>query len=201
MCCETHDLRDFITWFDGGDQALAELLAPGGDYRCRCTELGKWQGQRCERRADGEDLLCPWCRGTEHQGWYMRQLGGQSPAVLAYYAQHGEVGYAQAYPTEPSRRLPRVRRLPREPRGELAGYSADVPGNEYLAAPVPSVPELTDYRSGDASGQPLRFTPGEIEEMRAASGLVQWAETKLTFEFPPADASGVMKYLMRKYGV
>jgi hypothetical protein len=199
MCCETHDLRDFIARHDGGDQALAAPPAPGGDYRCRCTELGRWRGQRCERIADGEDLLCPWCRETEHQMWYMRELGGQSPAVQAYYAQRGEVGYAQAYPMEPSRRLPRVRRLTADQRQDLAvsGAGLDELGNEYFAA----VPELTDYGPGNASWQQLRFSPGEIESMRAASGLVQWAETRLTFDFPPADAPGIVEYLRRKYGV
>lgn len=97
MCCETHDLRSFVLKYRGED----EHLAPEDNRRCRCTELGKWQGRACVMEADGEDLLCAWCRTADHMRWYEVQLRSGDPAVQAYYRQHGGPGYASAYPAGP----------------------------------------------------------------------------------------------------
>jgi hypothetical protein len=79
MCCDTHALRDALE--EPG--SLARLLAPGEDWRCRCAH----PGARCERRADAEDLLCAWCRVTDHQDWWGRRTrygGGRTSSYGEY---------------------------------------------------------------------------------------------------------------------
>src|ERR1700729_1987369 len=54
------------------------LLAESEGFRCRCALTE----QPCQRRADGEDLNCDWCRRTDHQAWARQNLpvslGGQA---------------------------------------------------------------------------------------------------------------------------
>jgi hypothetical protein len=83
VCCETHDLRDWLARAHGGDVPLA----PDDQHRCRCSELGRWNGTPCQRYADGEDVLCPWCRVTDHMKWYYQATA--DPLVTGYYAQGG----------------------------------------------------------------------------------------------------------------
>ncbi len=177
MCCETHDLRDFLARFDGRGEALAELLAPSDGYRCRCTELGRWGGQRCERKADREDLLCPWCRSTDHQMWYTGQLRDAGPAVRAYYEERGgnEYGGLPSY---------------REFRESLAvsgeGYTVSGPGGGR-----------TDYSYRPAGSSPLSFRPRDIGQMQAQSRL---AKGPVAFEFDAMTTADTFEYLRRKYG-
>jgi hypothetical protein len=88
MCCVTHPYRDQL------DQALAlcqgtlpafeALMAESEDFRCRCS-LAK---QSCQRRATGEDLICDWCRQTDHEAWARANLptalGGQADLPRNY---------------------------------------------------------------------------------------------------------------------
>ena len=227
MCCETHDLRDFIARHDGGDLALA----PEDNRRCRCTELGRWPGQACQREADGEDLLCPWCRTVDHRRWYERTALAGNPAVAAYYAEHGQAGYAYAYPGGPVR----VRRLPREegyrefaarlgegaagvtvsgqdlsisPRGLAEaerGISRGLGENGYSAAGYtasgPENVQWTDFSFRGGGPPPFTFSRGEIEAMRAADqaqgGPLAGYRLELTGEM---TTEGVMRYLQRRYG-
>jgi hypothetical protein len=64
MCCGTHPLRDEMDRQAGVEFQLAERE----DFRCRCPHFGS----PCDRRMDGEDFLCEWCRvmGPEgHRKW------------------------------------------------------------------------------------------------------------------------------------
>jgi hypothetical protein len=82
MCCNTHPLRDRLALaeVDPGDesalQAHRALMAPSDDWRCRCGH----QGTRCERKADAEDLLCAWCRETDHPDWWAANVNRASAA-------------------------------------------------------------------------------------------------------------------------
>jgi hypothetical protein len=92
MCCDTHDLRDAIALYeasasasDAGSAAAAleahqALLAESEGFRCRCPH-----GVPCKRKADAEDLLCEWCRGTDHALWYAARAPGR-PAPPGAYA-------------------------------------------------------------------------------------------------------------------
>jgi hypothetical protein len=88
MCCVTHPYRDRL------DQALAReqgtlpafemLMAESEDFRCRCSLTE----QPCQRRSTGEDLICDWCRQTDHEAWARANLpaalGGQADLPRNY---------------------------------------------------------------------------------------------------------------------
>lgn len=68
MCCNTHEDRDAADRARGID--VDALLAPSEEWRCRCL----FTAVRCRRRATGEDLLCDWCRETDHMR-FCEELG------------------------------------------------------------------------------------------------------------------------------
>lgn len=228
MCCETHDLRDFMARYDGRDGALAELLAPDDMHRCRCTELGKWPGTRCERTADGEDILCPWCRATDHSEWYAVQGLEKAPGWVAYYRQYGRAGYAQAYPGGSLQGYSAMGRLRDKSGYGQAEYAPQdyrkfieqaqsgqvtVPGTEWESGLAVSPQGLAEaegsYSPGpyletgriDFRAQPFTFSTEEIAGMRAAS---QAGEGLAGYRLEAAgelSTEGVMRYLQRKYGM
>lgn len=208
MCCETHDLRSFVLKYRGEQ----EHLAPADDRRCRCTELGKWGGQACVMEADGEDLLCAWCRSTDHMAWYDGMLRGGDPAVAAYYADRRRAGYAEAYPGgqlpewQPARweaaspmaelRDEAVRWSQAElERGIREGLAGDAYGNGYPASGPGG--ELTDYQVRPEGVSPFSFTPGEVRWMQSQ---VQLPPSSEVFEFEGMTVGDVMRYLRNKYG-
>jgi hypothetical protein len=94
MCCGTHPLRDEMDRQAGVEFQLAERE----DFRCRCPHFGS----PCDRRMDGEDFLCEWCRakGLEgHKQWCYENesVGGYGPSPSVSAAQYDEV----QYPSQP----------------------------------------------------------------------------------------------------
>lgn len=72
------------------------LLAPSEDWRCRC----KSTSVRCRRKATGEDLLCDWCRATDHMAFCESVLQSYRVTGSPYAADSFEVGY-RAYEPRP----------------------------------------------------------------------------------------------------
>ena len=77
MCCGTHTARDQldiqarITQITNG-KPLAWDFAEDERLRCQCDFSS---GHPCKRRMTGEDLLCDWCRVTDHLDWCRRHAG------------------------------------------------------------------------------------------------------------------------------
>jgi hypothetical protein len=206
MCCETHDLRDFLTRAHGGEDALRGVLAPADNRRCRCTELGKWGGQACAREANGEDLLCDWCRVTDHMRWYETALRGGDPVAQAYYEQRGAVTFGRSGSGALSARasLAAADEAPGwgDPAADISGdirravAEAGSYGNRYAAAAGPVIPAgKIDFR--------FEFSAQEIAAMRAASGGddsfgLRSMRIELQQEM---TAEQVMRYVRGRFGV
>jgi hypothetical protein len=62
MCCDTHHLRDVVDMKTTG-HAHGVLVERADPFRCLCRKVG----DPCMLRATGEDKLCDWCRGRDHQ--------------------------------------------------------------------------------------------------------------------------------------
>jgi hypothetical protein len=60
MCCTTHDERDRLDRADGIN--VDALLTRDERFRCQCKF-----GHPCHRAMTAEDLVCDWCRGTNHE--------------------------------------------------------------------------------------------------------------------------------------
>jgi hypothetical protein len=206
MCCETHDLRDFLTRAHGGDDALAELLAPADNRRCRCTELGKWAGEQCRRLANGEDVLCDWCRVTDHMRWYETALRGGDPVVSAYYEQRGAVTFG------PSGSGALSGKPPEGPFRIAAGEAmrvlrdADLPG-EYILEEAPGWGDPAAVRGPVIPAGKIdfrfEFSAEEIAAMRAASGgdgAFGLRSMRIDLQ-QEMTAEQVMGYVRRRFGV
>jgi hypothetical protein len=94
MCCWTHEERDRLERAAGIDLIMAE----SEETRCQCS-FGTW----CRRRMTQEDLLCDWCRGTDHgracmeMGFRGMVLRGD-PRVARMGTDYRRKGPSMAYP-------------------------------------------------------------------------------------------------------
>jgi hypothetical protein len=189
VCCETHDLRDWLAAAHG--EALP--LAPGNDRRCRCSELGRWNGTPCQRYADGEDILCPWCRVTDHMKWYYQASAG--PLAAGFYGRQGvpwggygaetvrgSSGRAQFQPPDPVSYGEAGQGMT---EGEVARYIRDVYGRTAAPDPLKDATRVyADLNPGFASGTDamgseytvtgriggFEFTPQDLSALRAWRG-------------------------------
>ena len=189
MCCETHDLRDWLAAAHG--EALP--LAPGNDRRCRCSELGRWNGTPCQRYADGEDILCPWCRVTDHMKWYYQASAG--PLAAGFYGRQGvpwggygaetvrgSSGRAQFQPPDPVSYGEAGQGMT---EGEVARYIRDVYGRAAAPDPLKDATRVyADLPAGESAGydpygnpylmtgriEGFGFTPQDLSALRAWRG-------------------------------
>lgn len=158
MCCETHDLRSFVLKYRGEQ----EHLAPAENRRCQCTELGKWRGQRCVMEADAEDLLCAWCRETDHQLWYNQTARSGDAAVQAYYRQHGAVTFGR--PSRPAVEWQSARWEGSSPAGEFRDEYPKWRDAEYARYKDPGeLPSYREFIEEMQSGQ-LSVSPQGLSE-------------------------------------
>jgi hypothetical protein len=147
VCCDTHPLRDALDYGvakAAGPEDVAfldSLAAPGENFRCRCSETA----QPCRRKATGEDLVCDWCRQTDHLQWHAERMRD------AMAAQEGRWG-------------------PRGPAGfSYTGYGLE--GNSEWGA---MGAELCDPPAGGAIRQGLAYSAGSgIEQFRIQPGAFE----------------------------
>jgi hypothetical protein len=103
VCCNTHAIRDEVHL--AGARAAGQvaefesLMAPSDAWRCRCS----FGVAPCLRKATAEDVLCDWCRETDHQAWAWQQVElARSAAAREYLQLRAVTSYgAQAYSLGP----------------------------------------------------------------------------------------------------
>lgn len=71
MCCYTHQIRD------EDEKPPLALMAQDRRFRCQCK-----YGQSCDRAMTAEDLLCDWCRGSNHDKVCHEQRIAASKKIL-----------------------------------------------------------------------------------------------------------------------
>jgi hypothetical protein len=196
VCCETHDLRDYLAAAHG--EALP--LAPGDDHRCRCSELGRHPGVPCNRYADGEDILCPWCRETNHLNWYY--AASADPLAAGFYGQQGvpwggpggygaetvrgSSGLAQFQPPDPVSYGEAGQGMT---EGEVARYIRDVYGRAAAPDPLKDATRVyADLNPGFVTG---RDAMGNEYTVTGRIGGFEFGARSLPSGFTPQDLSAL----------
>lgn len=100
MCCPTHTARDQLAAQEINGRPPGEREAAAAQFgalfpaderaRCRCEVTAA----PCTRKATGEDLVCDWCRETDHERWWAERAARETAA--AWEASYGSDEFYQA---------------------------------------------------------------------------------------------------------